>query len=742
MKHAVVYVLLILFGVFYVCSSAYSADVTIEENDKLAGLILELEYEDAVIEFNKRIEIPEFLGHAPIDLWATLVRHPGNDPRPTVLMATAYRRELQIRGSFAEYEEGFNILAVDARGTGSSEGVWEALKPAEQTDLAYIIDKWIPEQPWSDGSVCLKGKSYSAISQMLAAGHIERDEAGNPIHLKAIFPVMTFSDAYKDICMQGGNLNQLFISGWYLATNTLTTIPSTLLIGGENGKMDNGGASLDQDILMEAWVNWISSLETWHVSMGWFLDQENTHDGEFWDERSPMAFWPDKHPYDRDRYGHDKTIPSKLPVFLMGGWYDLFTRGTLNTYQYGLKDHDNTDKALVMGPWYHIGDTMGVNNDDIRNRWYNWKVQGKDDPFMVEYPVLLYIMGEERWRAEKDWPLPESRVEYKTYYLTNTRQKTKRGDWFSFLNWKNNYGLTEIFNKSNYKNKENPVLTHDPSFLHGMVSRSINRWTMGILSLGSQESKYVKGKDIDAYMFWEDERSDELDVLTFTTDELKEDIEITGPLALTFWAESSFGEPKAKSNPLVNLEVLLGKQFAKLTGNEFPEEGSTIEQETEEKDIQWVVELNDVFPNGRAKNITSGWLRASHRQRDPNEPEGVTEHGIDPDYTPFDPFYDGADKSPERINEEERYQYTVELWPTANVFKKGHRIRVSISGSDYPHLLPILVPSKNTIVIDADHPARLDFQVVNKNDEDDTWKWIDKDSAFNSADTYLLQHEN
>jgi len=50
---------------------------------------------------------------------------------------------------------------------------------------------------------------------------------------------------------------------------------------------------------------------------------------------------------------------------------------------------------------------------------------------------------------------------------------------------------------------------------------------------------------------------------------------------------------------------------------------------------------------------------------------------------------------------------------------------VSISASDFPHLFPVLRPSKNTIVIDEAHPAKLDFKVANQTGEGTLWKWID-----------------
>ena len=60
----------------------------------------------------------------------------------------------------------------------------------------------------------------------------------------------------------------------------------------------------------------------------------------------------------------------------------------------------------------------------IQARWFDWKIKGAADPFMQEFPVLLYVMGAEKWRAEKSWPLPAARVKNQTLFLT--RQKPPR----------------------------------------------------------------------------------------------------------------------------------------------------------------------------------------------------------------------------------------------------------------------------------------------------------------------------
>jgi hypothetical protein len=85
-------------------------------------------------------------------------------------------------------------------------------------------------------------------------------------------------------------------------------------------------------------------------------------------------------------------------------------------------------------------------------------------------------------------------------------------------------------------------------------------------------------------------------------------------------------------------------------------------------DTDWMVRLVDVHPDGRAALLAEGLMRA--RNRDPNR-EGR---------------YNAAALS--TIEPNRTLEYTVEFWrPTANLFRKGHQIRVEISSSYFPYYL-------------------------------------------------------
>jgi uncharacterized protein len=724
------------------CSSC-PGQLTATQKDSINGELSKNSILDAKIDLNVRVTVPlsaNPYSEGDTDLWATVIRPSGSEKLPTIVVATPYRREIMMMLYVPLVSSRYNLMAIDIRGTGSSSGKWTSFDLVEQYDMKYLVDTFIPTRVWSDGKVGMIGPSYMGIIQLLTGGLVDNDpKTGEPVHLKALFPLVPMADTYRDIVMHGGNCDMLFIPLWLGMVDLMGILPSMLNLGVD-------GKWTDED-LKQAQAMWTEHLNNIPTTIGWIMDANNLKRGPFYDKKSTMIYWPVKPNGGWGFSEGDRVMSSKLPVFGVGGWFDIFTRGTTNMYQYGLSKHATSDKRMIIGEYYHLGGSMGMGLNSIMGgklpaRWFDWKIKKKADPFLEDFPVMLYVMGDNKWRAEKSWPLPESRLDHKTLYLNKHTPSSISGDWYTDEPWyvliknytDNNYGLSEYQDTSG----DNPVLRHNPLDLHGLVSRSSTRWLMGMEAIIADISKFYLGKNIDSSMWYDDERSDEKDCLTFTTEPLSEDVNITGPIALTFWAKTRFADPLTQS--VINGLIDTIKSTLGITDN-------LLLDGMNKRDVQWVAELNDVFPNGRARNITSGWLSAWHRQYDPSGrttsytdgpwywPTKVVEHPQDPAYTPFDPFYMGPDRSPMTINDGEVYQYTVELWPTCNTFKAGHRMRLSISASDFPHLLPIIQPSENTIMIDSRHTAKIDFTVTNDSNEGDSWEWIGSNA---DADKYLL----
>jgi len=112
------------------------------------------------------------------------------------------------------------------------------------------------------------------------------------------------------------------------------------------------------------------------------------------------------------------------------------------------------------------------------------------------------------------------------------------------------------------------------------------------------------------------------DVLVFQTPVLEQDMEVTGEISVTLWVSSD----------------CLDTDFTFKLMDVYPP--------------------NPDYPNGYAMNLTDGILRA--RYRDSWEAPSLMEPGC-------------------------LYQIRIDSFPTSNLFQKGHRIRVDISSSNFPH---------------------------------------------------------
>ena len=114
-------------------------------------------------------------------------------------------------------------------------------------------------------------------------------------------------------------------------------------------------------------------------------------------------------------------------------------------------------------------------------------------------------------------------------------------------------------------------------------------------------------------------------------------------------------------------------------------------------DTDFTAKLVDVWPNGFAQNLTEGIVRARYR--------------------------DSQEKA-ELLNPGQVYKLTVDVWSTSNVFKKGHKIRLEVSSSNFPRFDrnlntgegaqygTTMVKATNTILHDGEHASALVLPVI------------------------------
>ena len=142
----------------------------------------------------------------------------------------------------------------------------------------------------------------------------------------------------------------------------------------------------------------------------------------------------------------------------------------------------------------------------------------------------------------------------------------------------------------------------------------------------------------------------------------------------------------------------------------------------DQDDTNWIVVLKDVGPdvsvrtarpgevdvpkNLPERELTRGWLKASHKAVDPKRSK------------PWRPWHPLTRKAQQKIKPGEINEYAIEILSTANMFKAGHRICIDITSLDLPSGLagahdveyaPYHLCSSKTVVHkiyhDAKHPS-------------------------------------
>ncbi|MFN2594533.1 MAG: CocE/NonD family hydrolase [Actinomycetota bacterium] len=297
---------------------------------------------------------------------------------PVIHTQTPYNKNSGTLAFQAPYliQRGYAQVIADVRGTGSSEGEWDSFGAREQKD-GYELAKWAVDHSWSNGKLALYGTSYGAINQLLTA-------AQHPPGLKAAFPIVPMSDAYRDISGSGGQVNTSFIPSWLGLVTALGLLPAQY---GATDPQEAGNVLADHikgatDFQVAAASNALEG-------------GSDAYDGNFYRLRSPI----------------EVINKVNVPTFITGGWFDLFQRGEPLLFQ-SLRANGVPTK-LLMGPWYHITAGNGLpadgvpNTDQLSLRWFDHYVKGVPDPGLANVPdVTYYLNGDGHYHMAPSWPPP------------------------------------------------------------------------------------------------------------------------------------------------------------------------------------------------------------------------------------------------------------------------------------------------------------------------------------------------
>jgi len=335
-----------------------------------------------------------------VHLVADVYRPEAPGPFPVLLERTPYNRRNAATGVLLA-SHGYIVVLQDTRGRYDSEGTFYPFR--NEADDGYDTVEWAAALPGSNGRVGTFGGSYVGATQMLAA-------TTAPPHLVSIFPYVTASQYYEGWTYQSGALMQWFTSTW--------------------------ASLLAEDTLRRAvhdrarWADWV---EERPVAGYRLLDVPPPGDVAPY-YRDWVAHETDDAYWQRWRVS-DHYREMGVQALHAGGWHDLFLKGTIENYR-GLREKAATPAArdgqhLLLGPWCHgetspegkIGDvvfggSVVLDMDQAILDWSDFALNGAGNRYATSPRVRLFVMGENRWRDEDDFPLARARDT--RFYLRST----------------------------------------------------------------------------------------------------------------------------------------------------------------------------------------------------------------------------------------------------------------------------------------------------------------------------------
>jgi len=437
----------------------------------------------------------------------TILRHnmtrPDIDGKfPVLLERTPYNKEGGSENGVGSPEffaaRGYVVIIQDVRGRFASDGDFYPFKDdgnGSNKD-GYDTVEWLANQDWSTGKIGTIGGSYSGATQY-------RNAISNPPNVKAMFVRESSADYSEEWVYRGGAFELGFNLGW---AHRVTLSNLNHLVTDEKHE-ETEKMLIDIENNLDDWHNKTPLFPTQYFNglSDWYNDWlENPPPSDYWKEFDMS-----------DHFGN-----IDIPIYHLGGWFDVFLNGTLKFYQ-GVSKNGKSDKTkqnqrLIVGPWVHgptninnrfagefdFGPDAALDFNELRLPWFDFWLKGKNNGIDETKKINFFVMGKNEWKQADEWPLRNTT--YTKYYFNKKLNGEIKSLYSGTLSDKKEIENSQL---SFTNNLNNPV----PSL--GGNTLSIPN---GVFEHSSVDKQCI----------------------TFSTDPLENELEVTGPVSAEIYVNS------------------------------------------------------------------------------------------------------------------------------------------------------------------------------------------------------------
>ena len=344
-------------------------------------------------------------------LRAEVLRPAGDGRFPTLVYRTPYgaHATLADETTFTKaVERGYAVVVQDVRGRYRSDGEFRPYENEGRDGFDTI--EWAAQQPWSDGNVGTFGLSYPGAVQWLAAME-------SPPHLKAMVPAMTFSTP-RNFFFTWGVWDMSWI--YWIWQNIAPDIRAKRNLPGPKTAAEARAAlgAIEGQMLGTLPLDQLEALRD--VAPYYYDWLRHPPEDRFWD-------------FAELRGKYERT---NAAVLNLSAWHDdnYGPEGATTNFEGLVKARggkaDRT--ALLMGPWVHgsdatartksgereFGPAAAIDYDNVVLGWMDQHLRGSGASSTFGPTVRYFVMGANEWKTAYAWPPP---AQHRSYFLTPAR---------------------------------------------------------------------------------------------------------------------------------------------------------------------------------------------------------------------------------------------------------------------------------------------------------------------------------